>query len=186
MCIEAVALLIGVPLLMWFFETGGFFMRLKIKRVGEHQLPLPEYKSAGAAGFDLMAAIKDTLCLAPGDSLRVPTGFAFEIPEGFEGQVRGRSGLAFNFGITSYLGTIDSDYRGEVKVLLFNQGDDDFFIHPGARISQMVIAAVSHCDLEETELSQTERGTKGFGSTGIAPCTAKEECSACVAAEVKP
>ncbi|MBB4193531.1 dUTP pyrophosphatase [Rhizobium aethiopicum] len=135
-------------------------------------LDLPAYESKGAAGMDLRAAVADgePLTLLPGKRALVPTGFIFEIPEGFEGQVRPRSGLAFKHGITclNSPGTVDSDYRGEVKVLLANLGDDAFVIERGMRIGQMVIAPVTQARIAEiTETSETARGAGGFGSTGV-------------------
>jgi dUTP pyrophosphatase len=135
-------------------------------------LDLPEYESKGAAGMDLRAAIEEgaPLVLAPGKRALVPTGFVFEIPEGFEGQVRPRSGLAFKHGITclNSPGTIDSDYRGEVKVLLVNLGEEDFTVTRGMRIAQMLIAPVSQARVVEiAEASETSRGAGGFGSTGV-------------------
>jgi dUTP pyrophosphatase len=135
-------------------------------------LELPAYESKGAAGMDLRAAVDDgaPMVLAPGKRALVPTGLIFEIPEGYEGQIRPRSGLAFKNGITclNTPGTIDSDYRGEVKVLLINLGDDPFEISRGMRIAQMVIAPVTQARVAEiTEASTTVRGAGGFGSTGV-------------------
>ncbi|MBE1206552.1 dUTP diphosphatase [Aminobacter carboxidus] len=136
-------------------------------------LPLPSYETSGAAGMDLRAAVPDDrpLLILPGKRALVPTGLIFEIPEGFEGQIRPRSGLAFKHGITclNTPGTIDSDYRGEVKVLLINHGDEDFYIERGMRIAQMVIASVTRAAIEERDLAAaTTRGAGGFGSTGTA------------------
>ena len=133
---------------------------------------MPAYESHGAAGMDLRAAVPEDepLVLAPGTRVLVPTGFIFEIPAGYEGQVRPRSGLAFKNGITclNTPGTIDSDYRGEVKVLLVNLGDEDFVITRGMRIAQMVIAPVTQARIVEvSEASETARGAGGFGSTGV-------------------
>ncbi|MGV1837586.1 dUTP diphosphatase [Rhizobium rhizogenes] len=135
-------------------------------------LDLPAYETKGAAGMDLRAAIEDgtTLTLAPGKRALVPSGFIFEIPEGFEAQIRPRSGLAFKNGITclNSPGTVDSDYRGEVKVLLVNLGDEPFEITRGMRIAQVVIAPVTQVRVAEiTEVSETARGAGGFGSTGV-------------------
>ncbi|MGO6944313.1 dUTP diphosphatase [Rhizobium johnstonii] len=135
-------------------------------------LDLPAYESKGAAGMDLRAAVDEAapLTLLPGKRALVPTGFIFEIPEGFEGQVRPRSGLAFKNGITclNSPGTVDSDYRGEVKVLLINLGEEPFVILRGMRIAQMVIAPVTQMRVAEiTEASETVRGAGGFGSTGV-------------------
>ena len=133
---------------------------------------LPAYETRGAAGMDLKAAVAENepLVIAPGRRALVPTGFIFEIPDGFEGQVRPRSGLAFKHGITclNTPGTIDSDYRGEVKVLLINHGEEPFTIERGMRIAQMVIAPVTQVTVRETqEASETARGAGGFGSTGV-------------------
>ncbi|MGN7294592.1 dUTP diphosphatase [Rhizobium sp. SAFR-030] len=135
-------------------------------------LDLPSYETAGAAGMDLKAALGDgeAMTLEPGKRALVPTGFIFEIPHGFEAQIRPRSGLAFKHGITclNTPGTIDSDYRGEVKVLLVNLGDEDFEISRGMRIAQMVVAPVTQVQVIETrQVSDTERGAGGFGSTGV-------------------
>ena len=135
-------------------------------------LDLPAYETTGAAGMDLRAAVADDvpMILAPGARALVPTGFIFEVPAGHEAQIRPRSGLAFKNGVTclNTPGTIDSDYRGEVKVLLINHGGQDFIISRGMRIAQMVIAPVTQVQLiEATETSNTARGAGGFGSTGV-------------------
>ena len=134
-------------------------------------LPLPAYESEQAAGMDLAAALPENApeTLAPGTRALIPTGFAMELPEGYEAQVRPRSGLAFKHGVTvlNAPGTIDADYRGEVKVLLINQGQEPFEIQRGMRIAQLVIQPVSHATLVEAEeLSTSQRGSGGFGSTG--------------------
>ena len=134
-------------------------------------LPLPAYETAQAAGMDLRAAVLDDapLTLRPGERFAVPTGLAFALPPGFEGQVRPRSGLAFKSGITclNSPGTIDADYRGEVKVILINHGPDDFVIRRGNRIAQLVIAPVVQATWDEVaDLDSTARGAGGFGSTG--------------------
>lgn len=141
-----------------------------IKRM-EHAagLPLPAYETAHAAGMDLMACIPADIELPPGKRALIPTGFAIALPEGFEGQVRPRSGLAAKHGITvlNAPGTIDADYRGEIGVILINLGDAAFAISRGMRIAQMVIAPVSRAQWREAEnLDDTQRGTRGFGSTG--------------------
>jgi dUTP pyrophosphatase len=131
-------------------------------------LPLPEYATSGAAGMDICAA--ESLMLRVGKRHAVATGFAFAIPEGYEVQVRPRSGLALKNGITclNTPGTIDSDYRGEVKVILANLGEDDFTITKGDRIAQIVVAPVTKGVMVEVEsLDDTTRGTGGFGSTGV-------------------
>jgi len=130
-------------------------------------LPLPVYASAGAAGMDVVAA--ESLTLTPGERHAVPTGFAIAIPEGYEVQVRPRSGLALKNGITclNTPGTIDSDYRGEVKVILANLGSEPFEVVRGERIAQLVPAPVLRAALREVaRLDETERGAGGFGSTG--------------------
>ncbi|MDF2603010.1 dUTP diphosphatase [Sphingomonas sp.] len=130
-------------------------------------LPLPAYATSGAAGMDVVAA--DDVTLAPGARHAVATGFAIAIPEGFEVQVRPRSGLALKHGITclNTPGTIDSDYRGEVKVILANLGDSPFEVKRGDRIAQLVPAQVTRAALiESADLDETDRGSGGFGSTG--------------------
>lgn len=136
-----------------------------------HDLPLPSYQSALAAGLDLIAAVPagKPVSIAPGARALVPTGIAIALPEGFEAQVRPRSGLAFKQGLTvlNAPGTIDADYRGEVQVLLINHGGDPVEIARGTRIAQMVIAPVTRAQLREVaSLDGTQRGTGGFGSTG--------------------
>lgn len=132
-------------------------------------LDLPGYATAGAAGMDIAAAVDDPFVLAPGERAAIPTGFQVAIPRGFEIQIRPRSGLAFKHGITvaNAPGTIDSDYRGEVKVLLINLGQEPFTISRGERIAQMVVAAVTTASFNTvTSLDETARGEGGFGSTG--------------------
>ncbi len=135
-------------------------------------LELPSYETEDAAGMDLRAAVASDapLQLKPGERILVPTGLVMEIPSGFEGQVRPRSGLAYKNGITclNTPGTIDADYRGEVMVLLINLGTEAFSIERGMRIAQMVIAPVQQVKIVETTLAnETKRGTGGFGSTGV-------------------
>ncbi len=133
-------------------------------------LPLPSYESDAAAGMDLRAAVTKTVTLRPGERTLVPTGLKMALPTGFEAQIRPRSGLAYKHGITmlNSPGTIDSDYRGEVKVLAINHGDQPFDISHGDRIAQMVIAPVSQAQIREVQtLESTERNEGGFGSTGI-------------------
>jgi dUTP pyrophosphatase len=132
-------------------------------------VPLPRYQSELAAGLDLCADLDAPQTIAPGDRLLVGTGFAVAVEPGFEAQVRPRSGLAFRHGITvlNAPGTIDADYRGEVKVLLVNHGHEPFVVEPGARIAQLVVAPVVRVALEPChELDDTTRGTGGYGSTG--------------------
>lgn len=141
-----------------------------VKRLPHNaDLPLPAYESAAAAGMDLPAAIEQDLTLAPGERALVPTGLAIALPDGYEAQVRPRSGLAARHGVTvlNTPGTVDADYRGEVKVILANLGNEDFTIERGMRIAQMVIAPVVQAVLQEADsLTETARGEGGFGSTG--------------------
>lgn len=133
-------------------------------------LPLPAYATAGAAGADLHAAVSEPLELAPGERRAVPTGLVLEIPPGYEAQVRPRSGLALRHGVTvaNAPGTVDSDYRGEVKVLLVNLGAEPFTVARGDRIAQLVVAPVTRAEFtESTALSGSRRGSGGFGSTGV-------------------
>lgn len=143
-------------------------MKVKIKKLRADALP-PEYKTTHSAGADIYACLEKDLVIRPMEIVMVPTGFSMELPEGHEAQVRPRSGLAAK-GITvpNSPGTIDADYRGEVKVILMNLGKDNFIIHHHDRIAQMVIAKVDKAVFQvETELSETERGHGGFGSTGV-------------------
>jgi dUTP pyrophosphatase len=144
-------------------------MRIVLTRVGSSDVPLPRYATTGAAGADLAAATSEPLVIGPGEVLLVPCGFAMAIPDGFEGQIRPRSGLASRHGVTvlNAPGTIDSDYRGEVKVLLINHGREPFTVTPGMRIAQLVVAAVARAEFEEVaELPATRRNTGGFGHSG--------------------
>ena len=142
-----------------------------MRLVHGNDLPLPSYQSALAAGLDLLAAVsaESPLSLAPGARALIPTGIAIALPEGFEAQVRPRSGLAMRHGLTvlNSPGTIDADYRGEVQVVLVNLGSESVSITRGMRIAQLVIAAVARAPLREVaSLDETPRGTGGFGSTG--------------------
>ncbi len=142
-----------------------------ITRVGpdNREIPLPAYATEGSAGMDLCAAIAADLTLRPGETALVPTGFAIALPEGFEAQIRPRSGLALkhHVGILNAPGTIDADYRGEVKIILTNFGSKEFVIHRGDRIAQMVVARYSRVSWqEEASLSETARGAGGFGHSG--------------------
>lgn len=134
-------------------------------------LPLPAQQTAGAAGMDVPAALADgeVIEIAPGRVAMIPSGFAIALPEGYEAQIRPRSGLAARFGVTvlNAPGTVDADYRGEVKVMLINHGPETFVIRRGDRIAQMVVAPVSRVIFEEREtLDETQRGEGGHGSTG--------------------
>lgn len=143
---------------------------IKIKCIKEDGATIPLYKTAGAAGADLCAKISQPLTIKAGKFAMVPTGLYFEIPEGYEVQVRPRSGLAAKNGVTvlNTPGTIDSDYRGEIKVILVNLSETDFVINNGDRIAQMIVAPVTQAEfIVSDKLSETERGTGGFGSTGV-------------------
>lgn len=131
---------------------------------------IPAYETEGSAGFDIQAFLEEDLVLSPGERSLVPTGLYLEVPAGYEAQVRARSGLAVRHGIglVNGIGTIDSDYRGELKVLLINWGQEDFRIHDGDRIAQVVISPVEQVEFEEVQvLSNTQRGEGGFGHTGV-------------------
>jgi dUTP pyrophosphatase len=148
--------------------NGG--VRVRIAHVGHVKVPLPEYQTQGAAGMDLRAALPEPVTIAPGERRFLPTGLAVAIPEGFEGQVRPRSGLALRhgIGIVNSPGTIDADYRGEIGIVLVNHGPEPFVVEPLARIAQLVIAPVARAELEVVEsLDSTERGAGGYGSTGV-------------------
>ena len=143
---------------------------MKIKIVNNSQNPLPEYKTLGASGLDLLADNEETITLKPMERQLVPTGLFVEIPLGYEGQVRARSGLSIKNGITlvNCVGTIDSDYRGELKIPVINLGNEDFEIKRGDRIAQLIIAKYERIDWETVDsVEDTHRGTGGFGSTGV-------------------
>lgn len=144
---------------------------LKFKRIDDSMsdIPLPSYQTEGAAGMDIRAALSEDFVLSKGGFGAIPTNLQVEIPTGFEIQVRPRSGLAFKngIGILNAPGTIDEDYRGEIKVILFNFGSEDFVIKRGDRIAQLILGKVYRAKIVETDiLSETDRGTGGFGSTG--------------------
>lgn len=148
-------------------------MPIQIARLPHgRELPLPSRATRGAAGFDLHAAVERDLVLAPAQRQLVPTGFAVAVPEGYEAQVRPRSGLALAHGIVlpNAPGTIDADYRGEIQVIVMNAGDAPFTIRRGDRIAQLVIAPVVAAEWQEVErLDDTTRGAGGFGHSGTAP-----------------
>jgi dUTP pyrophosphatase len=142
---------------------------LQVQRVGPVEVPLPSYQSAGAAGLDLCAALKEPVVLVPGERRLVPTGIAVAIPAGHEGQVRPRSGLALRhgLGVVNAPGTIDADYRGEIGIVLINHGEGPVTIQPLSRIAQLVIAPVARVDVMAVDrLEPTPRGPGGYGSTG--------------------
>jgi dUTP diphosphatase len=145
-------------------------LRVHVLRVGSVEVPLPRYQSPGAAGMDLHAAIPKSLTIAPLARVRVPTGLAIALPPSFEGQVRPRSGLAARTGLTvlNAPGTIDSDFRGEVQVLLVNLSESPATVAPLDRIAQLVIAPVARAELVlSKELDATDRGEGGYGSTDV-------------------
>ena len=130
---------------------------------------IPKYETSGSSGMDISAYIEKNIEILPGEKALIPTGFSLSIPKGFEIQIRPRSGLAAKKGISvlNTPGTIDADYRGEIKVILINLGKDKFIVENGSRIAQMLVCPVIQAELEEVnELSETTRGTGGFGSTG--------------------
>ena len=142
---------------------------MNIKCVASEGAVIPQYKTSGAAGADVCALLSESVVIKKGERAMIPTGLFFSIPEGYEIQVRPRSGLAAKNGVTvlNTPGTIDSDYRGEVKVILVNLGGEDFTVNNGDRIAQIVVAPVTIGVFEQVkELDETERGTGGFGSTG--------------------
>lgn len=142
-------------------------MKIRIKTLSG---VMPKYETEGSAGMDIRAFLEEPVTIEPGGRALIPTGLFMEIPEGYEVQIRARSGLAVKHGIglTNGIGTIDSDYRGEVKVALINWGEEPFVVNDGDRIAQMVVAAYVKAQTEEAEeLSETERGAGGFGHTGV-------------------
>jgi dUTP pyrophosphatase len=144
-------------------------VEIAIARAGDVEVPPPRYQTAGAAGMDLHAAVAEPVVLAPGERVLVPTGWAVAIPPGYEGQVRPRSGLALRHGVTvlNAPGTIDCDFRGEVKVVLVNHGDASLTIARGDRVAQLVVCPVTTAVLREVAaLPETVRGDGGYGSTG--------------------
>jgi dUTP pyrophosphatase len=148
-------------------------LKIRINRISNttQDVPLPSYATHGSAGMDIYAAVDNEMIVKAGETTLVPTGFSMEIPVGFEAQIRPRSGLAIkhNIGLMNSPGTIDSDYRGEVKIVFSNFGKSDFVVKRGDRIAQMVVAQYERVEWEEVnQLSDTARGAGGFGHTGIA------------------
>ncbi len=144
---------------------------IKIKRLESGiDLPLPNYETEGSSGMDIRASVREPVLLEPGEIKLIPTGMAVSIPQGYEGQIRPRSGLALKHGIglINSPGTIDSDYRGEIAVIMINWGEKSFTIRRGDRIAQMIISKVHRADLVEVDdLDSTKRGGGGFGHSGI-------------------
>jgi len=146
-------------------------LAVKIKRLEDsNDMPLPSYGSEGSSGMDIRASVKEPVVLKPGEIRLIPTGLTVSIPRGYEGQIRPRSGLALKYGIgiVNSPGTIDSDYRGEICIIIINWGEQPFTIRRGDRIAQMVMAKVFRADIIEVdELDYTQRGVGGFGHSGI-------------------
>ena len=143
---------------------------MKLEIVNKSPFPLPNYLTEGSAGIDLYANIDEPILLKPLERVLIPTGIYISMPKGYEAQIRARSGLALKYGITlaNGIGTIDSDYRGEIKIILINLGQEDFIINSGDRIAQMVFIKYEKATLiEVNELDETKRGSGGFGHTGI-------------------
>ena len=144
--------------------------KLRIKRLENNDLPLPKYETSGSAGMDLTAANAESITIKAGQRALIKTGIAIALEEGFEAQIRPRSGLALKNGITvlNSPGTIDADYRGEIGVILINHSDEDFEVKQGMRIAQMIIAPYVQAQIMQLEiLDETKRGAGGFGSTGV-------------------
>lgn len=143
--------------------------KFTIQIINKSKYNLPEYQTKGSAGMDIYANITTSIIIKPGERTLVPTGISISMPEGYEAQLRARSGLSLKHGITliNGIGTIDSDYRGEIKVILINLGDEDFTIRPGERIAQMVIKKYITADWKLVyQLDETQRGQEGFGHSG--------------------
>ncbi len=148
-------------------------LRVRILRINPNKtdIPLPEYSTEGSAGMDVCAAVDAEVMIQPGETALIPTGFIIELPPGHEAQIRPRSGLAIKhgLGILNSPGTIDSDYRGEVKIIVTNFGKNPYTVHRGDRIAQMIVAAYERVKWEESDsLEKSSRGDGGFGHTGIA------------------
>ena len=144
---------------------------MQVKIINKGAFDLPQYATPGSAGMDIKANLEEAIDLQPLERILIPTGLYFEIPVGYEMQIRPRSGLAIKHGITllNTPGTIDSDYRGELKIILVNLSKDVFTIQPGERVAQMILAAYTQIEWQETDvLTETERGSGGFGHTGKA------------------
>lgn len=140
---------------------------MKVQIINKSKHRLPEYATSSAAGMDLKADIDMPYVIEAKSSIIIPTGIYIGLPDGYEAQIRSRSGLAFKYDIQAHVGTIDADYTGEIKVKLFNFSENKFVVQPGERIAQMIINKIEKVEWEEvTELKKTERGEGGFGSTG--------------------
>jgi dUTP pyrophosphatase len=160
--------------ILYFSYPSEFLLHripIKITRLkGNKDLPLPEYKSEGSSGMDIRAAVKEPVQMKPGETCLIPTGLSISVPSGYEAQMRPRSGLALHHGIgmVNAPGTIDSDYRGEIGIIMINWGNEPFTIRRGDRIAQMIISKVYRAELSEVDtLDTTYRGQGGFGHTGV-------------------
>lgn len=141
---------------------------MEVKIINKSNYQLPKYAKEGDSGADLRANIEESITIKPLDRFLIPTGIYIELPKGYEVQIRPRSGLSAKFGIVAALGTIDSGYRGELKVILMNLSNEEFTVHPGDRVAQMVCAKVEKMDFIEVDsLYESERGEGGFNSSGI-------------------
>lgn len=146
------------------------YLKILIKRLHSFDLPLPSYQTDGSSGMDLYAAVDEPVLVKPLQRVIIPTGIAIELPDGFEAQIRPRSGLALKHGITilNSPGTIDEDYRGEIKIILINLGMEDFLVNRGDRIAQLILSKVYRANVVEVgELNKTKRNDGGFGHTGL-------------------
>jgi len=142
-------------------------MKQKVKIVAAEGVQIPQYATSGSAGMDLRAFIQVPVYLHPDETILIPTGLKIQLPEGYEAQIRPRSGLALKYGVFAVLGTIDSDYRGEIGVILTNNSKQAYLVNPGERVAQMVINKVEQIEWDQVEvLDTTERGEGGFGHTG--------------------
>ena len=157
--------------MVWKFKDYFDSVKIKIKRLdGREDIPIPAYETAGASGMDIRAAVEERIILEPGEIKLIPTGIAVSVPDGYEAQIRPRSGLALKHGIgmANSPGTIDSDYRGEIGLIMINWGQDPYAISRGDRIAQMLITRVYRAEVMEVdELEPTLRGEGGFGHSGI-------------------
>jgi dUTP pyrophosphatase len=161
---------VSVPL-RFMADNMSEQVKVNIQRTeGNDDLPLPRYMSDGASGMDIFAAVEEPAVIPPGEVSLIPAGIRIALPEGFEAQIRPRSGLAIRngIGLLNSPGTIDSDYRGEIKIIMFNFGKEPFVVNRGERIAQMVITRVARAILmEQDDLEDTQRGSGGFGHTGV-------------------
>ena len=167
LAVIVIALISSLVFYVLFERMFIFRNNIPVKVVNLTDWPLPQYESEGASGLDVRANIQSAIKLVRHERVTIPTGLKMSIPDGYECQVRPRSGLARKNGVIASLGTIDSDYRGEVGITLINTSTEEYIINPGDRVAQIVFAPVEHIAWEEVQvLDETARGEKGFGSTG--------------------